>query len=52
MTPGQFAEELGVSRGTVGTWMAGVAEPKRANLKQTARILGIKESDLLAPESA
>jgi transcriptional regulator with XRE-family HTH domain len=49
MTPAQFAEELGVGPGQVAKWMVGLAEPRPANIKWAAKILRVKESDLLEP---
>lgn len=49
MTPSQFAEELGVKPGQVAKWMVGLAEPRPANIKWAAKVLGVKETDLLVP---
>jgi transcriptional regulator with XRE-family HTH domain len=51
MTPGQLAEELGAAPSTVAKWLAGMATPRPAMLKQAARILGVEPGDLLQEES-
>lgn len=50
MTEAQFAAAVGISRGAVYQWEAGLTAPRRANAPRVAELLGITVSQLMSPE--
>ena len=51
LTHQQFANAVGVSRGSVQQWESGATAPKRVNQPAVAKFMGVTVADLMADES-
>lgn len=48
MTEGQYAEKIGVSRGSIQQWESGETAPKRTRQGEVARFMGITVAQLMS----